>query len=307
MAVRTLRKCGASLGFACNAGGTNAAYRATTISYSASFTRPLLTTPLMNRRPGLSLALALPVLLVAATPAQAQQNPCGVQNGNVLVPTVTVCVLGTQYVIPNILVDGKFAILQKTTIDLGAGASFTVGANFNSDPFSNFAFGSTIPGGFGVITFDAYFSTPVVGGPYNFAHSYYTSDLTLTAPIGAGPSAGFYSGGNFPTYLSGFTNLGSLGVDVGTGACNLSVPSSVACPPGDKTNMVSPISPNSLTARLSYSHGTSGTGTSSTVNFQGGVELTSVTTTVPEPTTVVMMSIGLLLLGGVAGRRRKDA
>lgn len=261
----------------------------------------------MNRRLSFSLALAFPLLLLA--PAQGHgQSVCGVQNteGPVLpVPTVIVCANDRQFNIPNVLVDGKRAILQKTTVDLGGGASFTVGASFNSDPFANFTFASFIPGGFPVTTFTAYFSTPVIGGPYNTAHSFFTESLNLTTPIGAGPGSGTIGLGLFPTYLSGYTNLGVLGVDVGTGTCALAVASTTACPSGDKTNTFGPINPSLLTARLSYSQGTTGVGALSTVTWEGGVELTNVTTTVPEPTSVALMSVGLLLLGGAVRQKRK--
>ena len=92
-------------------------------------------------------------------------------------------------------------------------------------------------------------------------------------------------------------------MDVGTGACTLTVVSSIACPPGDKTNIFAPISPPLLTARLSYTDQMTGAGASSSVGWTGGVELTSVTTTVPDPSTVVLMSVGLMLLGGVARQR----
>ncbi len=259
----------------------------------------------MNRRLGISLAFALPALLFAAAPVQAQENNCGGKNigEGGRVPTVTVCANGKVYEIPNVKVDGNLGFLQKTTIDLGGGASFTVSANFDSDPSSLFSFGSTIPGGFGVVNFDAYFTTPVVGGPYNFAHSYYTADLTLIGVVGVSAPSAFYAVGTFPTYVSGYTELGPLGVDVGSATCSLSVPSTISCPPGDKTNTVSPITPTTLTARLSYSQGTNGTGAISTANFQGGVELTNVTTVTPEPTAIAMMSVGLLLLGGVVRKR----
>lgn len=259
--------------------------------------------PLMNRRIRWSVFLALPAVLLFAAPVHAQ-NACS-RVGAGVTPGVAVCVNGQAISIPAVSFKGKVGLLPTTTFDLGGGASFYVGANFNSDPFSIFTFGSIIPGGFGSLSFDAYFTTPVIGGPYNFAHSFYTSSLALTSAVGAGPSSGTISNGTYPTYLSGFTNLGSLGVDVGTGACTLSVPSAINCPPGDQTNTLAPITPTFLTAHLSYTHSTTGTGASSSVAFVGGVEISDVTTVTPEPATIVMMSFGLLVLGGIGRQKRK--
>lgn len=257
----------------------------------------------MNRRTGLAAVFALPVMLLLSTPVQAQSPCSGAGVGTT--PGVLVCVGGRPMTIPAASFKGKLGILPTTTVDLGGGASFYVSANFNSDPFSIFTFGSIIPGGFGPISFDAYFTTPVIGGPYNFAHSYYTSALALANAIGAGPASASITAGTFPTYLSGTTNLGSLGVDVGAGACTVTVPSAINCTPGNATNTLAPFSPTFLTAHLSYTHSTTGTGASSSVAFVGGVDLLAVTTTVPEPATVMMMSVGLLLVGGVARRRRQ--
>lgn len=258
----------------------------------------------MNRRIGLSMVFAVPALLLFATPARAQ-NACS-RVGAGAVPGVTVCVNGTAVDIPAASFKGKVGLLPTTTFDLGGGASFYVGANFNSDPSSIFTFGSVIPGGFGPVSFDAYFTTPVIGGPYNFAHSFYTAALALTSAVGAGSSTGTISNGSYPTYLSGFTNLGSLGVDVGTGPCTVATPSAVNCTPGDQTNALAPFSPTFLTAHLSYTQSTTGTGATSSVGFVGGVEILDITTVTPEPATIVMLSVGLLLLGAL-GRQKRNA
>lgn len=260
----------------------------------------------MNRKLASVLALAIPMALMSPSMSNAQSN-CGFQSTDTpaVGPTVTVCANGRQYVVPSVNVDGKFGILPNTTVQLGGGASFSVGATFNSDPFANFTFGSIIPAGFGVVSFDAFFSTPVIGGPYNNAHSYFTSSITLTNPVGASAASGTISAGTSSSYVSGFTNFGFLPVDVGSGACTVNVVSTVICPPGDKSSGIAPISPNLLTARLSYSHGTTGpTGASSAVSWQGGVELNNVTTVTPEPSTVALMTMGLIVVGAVTRRKR---
>ncbi len=239
-----------------------------------------------------------------APAAASAQNTCGpLPVAGELRPSVLVCVNGVRYNF-DVSVDGKFGFLRTTTISLGTGASFTVGARFNSDPFTNFTFSSTIPGGFGNVNFDLYFTTPVIGGPYNSALSNYTSSLTLTSAIGGGASSGSIFSGSYPAYFSGTTNLGSLGVDVGSATCTVSTASTFVCPPGSKTNSFAPITPSALNARLSYAQGTQGVGASSTADWAGGVEITNATTTVPEPSIVAMLAIGLLALGGVARQRR---
>lgn len=257
----------------------------------------------MNRRIRLPVMFAIPALLFFAAPVYAQ-NACS-RVGAGVSPGVAVCVDGKAIDVPGVTFDGKIGLLPTTTFDLGSGASFYIGANFNSDPFSIFTFGSIIPGGFGPISFDVFFTTPVIGGPYNSAHSFYTAALALTSAVGAGPSSGTISNGTYPKYLSGYTNLGSLGVDVGTGPCTVTTPSAVNCTPGNQTNTLAPFSPTFLTAHLSYTHSTTGTGATSSVGFVGGVEILDVTTVTPEPTTIAMMSVGLLLLGGVMREKRK--
>lgn len=258
----------------------------------------------MNRQIGLRMLFAVPALLAFTVPVRAQ-TPCST-TGIGAPAGVIVCVNGRSINIPDVSFKGKLGLLPTTTFDLGNGASFYVGANFNSDPFSLFTFGSIIPAGFGSVSFDAYFTTPVIGGPYNFAHSYYTSALALTSAVGAGPSSGTISNGTYPTYLSGLGNVTSLGVDVGSGPCTVSVPSAINCTPGDMTNTLVPFSPTFLTAHLSYTHNTTGTGATSSVGFVGGVEILDVTTIAPEPATVMFMSVGLLLIGGVARKKRNS-
>lgn len=263
----------------------------------------------MIRRLKLAVAILLPAIFLSPSSAHAggvsRCGPAGGVNPAAILPYMTVCANGKQYDIAGIRIDGKFALLQPVTVVLGSGASFTVGASFNSDPFANFTFGSVIPTGFGPVTFNVFFGTPVVGGPYNHATANFTSTISLTTAVGAGPGTGIISLGILPTYLTGSTDLGTLGVDVGTGTCTISTPGSIACPPGNSSNTFAPISPTQLDGLLSYTHNTTGVGSSSQVNFSGGVELT--TSTVPEPASVVMMGVGLLLVGGALRQRRKES
>jgi hypothetical protein len=200
---------------------------------------------------------------------------------------------------------GKLSILPTQTVDLGNGASFTLSAAFDADPASTFTFGSVLPVGFGPFTFDAYFVTGVVGGPYNHASSSGTLGVTANGAVGA---TGLVTAGLYPAYISGYGDAANLGVDTGIGPCTISAvpspPQSISCDPPGASNSFAPMTPSFLTARLSYTHATpaAGPGSVSTVGWTGGVFLDA--TAVPEPGTVSLVVSGLLVLGVVARRRR---
>jgi hypothetical protein len=188
---------------------------------------------------------------------------------------------------------GDLGLLPTQTLDVGDGAAFKVSGLFDPDPTSTFTFGSILPAGFGPFTFDAFFSVPVVGGPFNAAKSSGTLSITTT-----GAAIGQVSAGTFPFYISGLGDATNLGVNTGTGNCTASSPPSpitVSCDPPDAFNTFAPFSPTFLTAHLSYTHNTVGTGTS-TVSWTGAVELFN-TTSVPEPPTSMLLLVGLAMFG----------
>lgn len=216
-------------------------------------------------------------------------------------PSVDVCVNGQYFSFTQFLTRGKEVLLPTQLVNLGNGASFTISATFNADPFAIFAFGSVLPGGFGPVSFDAWFTTPVVGGPYDAASSSGTLGVTATDASG-GVTTGSASAGTYPAYISGWAPYPgtNLGVDIGSGVCSVGTPpspNSLSCDPAPASNTFAPISPAFLTAYLSYTHTTVGAGASS-VGWTGAVELTA--TAVPEPATLgLMLAGGVLLLVGV--------
>ncbi|MGV3708819.1 MAG: PEP-CTERM sorting domain-containing protein [Gemmatimonas sp.] len=256
----------------------------------------------MNRQTRIACAVGIVAALSGFVPASAQIR-CGNEEQigvNAESPSVTVCANGNRYDIEGVLQDGKLGLLRPTKIDLGNGASFNLDAAFDADPFIAFTFASILPAGFGPLSFDVYFSTPVVGGPYNYAMSNYTSAIAGTIPVGAAGGTGSISAGTNPFYLSGLGNATNLGVDVGTATCSVTMTAVVNCPPGNAANSFAPFSPSTLTAHLSYTHSHTGVGSSS-ANFMGRVDLLS--TTVPEPSTLVLMCISIVLVGAAARRR----
>lgn len=257
----------------------------------------------------LGLAAAVAAALAAPTTARAQiPFSCGFASSAVgaiqVSPMVQVCVNGELYSFTAFRQVGKLLVMPTQTVNLAPGALFTVGASYDPDPSVVFTFGSVLPAGFGPLTFDAYFTTPVVGGPYNTASSSGTLGVTATGVLGA--ATGQVTNGTYPTYISGYADLMNLGVDTGTGTCTVSTPpspNSTSCNPPGATNTIAPISPTFLTARLSYTHETLGVGASS-ASFTGAVDLTA--SAVPEPATIGLLAAGLLVIGGAAARRRRE-
>ncbi|MEP7096387.1 MAG: PEP-CTERM sorting domain-containing protein [Dokdonella sp.] len=220
-------------------------------------------------------------------------------------PAVLICAGGTFFSFTNFSTDGKLRILPGTKLNLAGGASISLSATFNSDPFISFAFQSILPSGFGPLPFDALFLTPVVGGPYDNATSVGALGLTET---GVGATTGTVSQGSLPNYITGFADATDLNVGTGTGTCSVSTPpasSSTTCNPPGKSNNFAPITPSNLSARLSYKQNSTGVEGISTASWSGTVTLNAVTTTAPEPTTVALMFVGLAIVGGAGYRRNR--
>ena len=211
-------------------------------------------------------------------------------------PTVVVCANGVLFTYTGFIGGGKPFTLPSVTQTLVNGASFTLSASVNADPFSNFAFSSFVPSGIGSFTFDAYFMTPVVGGPYNRATSNGTLQITATGVN----AVGTVNNDGYPAFVSGYGDATSLGVNAGTFATNACTSMGVCIFPGVAATLA-PISPTTLAARLNYTQGTSGVG-SSTASWTAGVTLTS-TSIVPEPATLGLVFAGIVAIGGVMFRR----
>jgi hypothetical protein len=258
----------------------------------------------------LAMALALPAASRAQAPCERTAATLALSDlithsiaAPLTMPSVVVCANGHAYRLPALTM-GAVAQSRPMRVDLGRGASFTFSAAFDSDPFSSFTFGSILPGGFGPLSFDAFFTTPVVPGAYTTATSSGTLDITTTGS----QTTGIVTAGTYPFYISGLGDMTNLGVDTGTGACSVSTPptpNSGSCDPAGASSTFAAISPSFLTAHLSYTHNTIGAG-SSTVSWTGSVvlDVAPPPTTVPEPASVTLVLGGLLLLGGVGFGRR---
>ncbi len=219
-------------------------------------------------------------------------------------PRVIVCVNGIGYTMSEFVInaDGTFS-MPFTTRDLGNGSSFSLQSSGDRDPFVNFLFGSTVSSATGSITFDAFFSTGFVGGPYNTVST--TGGVTVS-PAGIPGTVGTVSTGSYPAYISGYVNAVNAGVDIGTATCTATAPGSTTCTQPMAMGTIAPVTgPGTMMARLSYQHSTTGpagTSTSSTVGWTGAFNLTA--TSVPEPATVGLMATGLVMIAGVGLRRR---
>ena len=219
------------------------------------------------------------------------------------VPAISVCVNNQLHVFTGFSGTGKPYSLASVTRPLGTGASFTLSAIYNNDPFVSFTFSSTLVPGFGVVNFDVYLTTPVVGGGYTNASS--AGTLSVTAN-GLNANA-LVTNGAYASYISGYANATNLNVNTGSGPCSAATTgaattATTACNLPGASSSFAPISPSLLSSRLSYAQ-SAGSG-SSTASWTGIVNLTS--TTVPEPATLSLLFVGFLAVGAVRFRRGRS-
>ena len=254
-----------------------------------------------------STAVIVAAMMLVPTAAHAGFTPSCLAGINPFaatkLPAVSVCANGVLFTFLTFSGTGKPYTLATQTRQLVGGGSFTLSAIYNNDPFVSFTFSSTVLPTFGVVNFDVYFTTPVVGGGYTNASSAGTLDVTAD---GRSASA-LVNTGAYPSYISGYADATNLNVNTGSGPCSAATTGSAttattACnPPGASTSFA-PISPGALSSRLSYAQ-SAGSG-SSTASWTGIVSLTS--TTVPEPATVTLICAGLLAIGAVRFRRSRS-
>lgn len=252
-----------------------------------------------------AVMIAATMLMPAAARAGAPTCSSGVNPfASTKVPAISVCVNKQLFTFLTFTGTGKPYTLATTTRDLGIGGSFTLSAIFNNDPFVSFTFSSVVLPSFGVVSFDMYFNSPVVGGGYTNA----SSAGTLSVTADGVRASGLVVNGAYPSFISGYGDAANLNVNTGTGPCSATttgsaVTGTTACDPPGANSTFAPMSPAVLSSRLNYNH--SAGGGSSTATWTGIVNLTNTTTTVPEPATVTLIIAGFLAIGTVRIRRKR--
>jgi len=219
------------------------------------------------------------------------------------VPGISVCVNNELFMLTEFTGTGKPYRMDTATRNFLTGGSFTLSAIYNNDPFVSFTFSSVVLKTFGIVNFDVWFSTPVVGGGYTNASSAGTLNVTADG-LNAN---GFVNNGGYPSYISGYADATNLNVNTGSGVCSAATAgaattATTACNPPGASSSFAPISPSVLSSRLSYVQ-SAGSGVS-TASWTGIVSLTS--TTVPEPATVTLIVAGLFAIGAVRLRRNRS-
>jgi hypothetical protein len=182
----------------------------------------------------------------------------------------------------------QYGIGQEVNALTGGGPSLAGGGPFIS-------FGATtvnlVPG---PTTFSFLFGTPITPGNYTNATS--TGGVTVTN--GASGTTTVNNSVVYPTYISGYGNLGAvdtnLGVDLGTGAVIASgAPFQVTTTRalGTLANAFAPTNFDGLEALLTYTQDD----TASVSSWSGAVTLD-----IPEPATVGILACGVMVM-----RRRR--
>jgi hypothetical protein len=195
--------------------------------------------------------------------------------------------------------DGSWS-LNTPKVEVGRGV-VQLNGNFDSDPFITFG-ATTINGTAGPITYASLFGTPITPGFYSVATS--TGGVSVTN--GARGNATVTTSGIYPTFISGYGTVGfsptNLGVDLGTASCNATgVPFTVTtvCNQGSTSNTFATAFYDNLEGLLTYTQDDA----FSVASWSGAVTIDTVT---PEPATIGLFGLGLVVIGGLARRRRTN-
>ena len=251
------------------------------------------------------LLLGLPALLLAAPlPAPAQLALPGCDRPPALTaPFVFVAVNGqctdlSALVTP--VVGGKgWNLLTRVTL---FGSTIDLQAAFDPDPGVTFT-ETTLNPTSEATTYAFLFGLPIVPDFYSSAIS--SLQLSVTSATG---TTTVDNSASYPAYLSGYGTLGgtftNLGVDLGTTPCVASgVLATATCDPGTATNGFAPAFYDNLEALVTYTQDN----VASTATFTGDVTLDRAgdMTVTPEPSTLVLLAVGLAVLGGITTRERR--
>ncbi|ODU01580.1 MAG: hypothetical protein ABS79_01440 [Planctomycetes bacterium SCN 63-9] len=184
------------------------------------------------------------------------------------------------------------------------GNSIHVTALYNTDPFITFGV-TTTNFGPGPVAYSFLFGTPIVPGFYNNATS--TGGVSFTN--GASGTSTITNGGSYaPAYISGYGTVGlvptNLGVDIGVGpvVSGPGIPFTVTTIDsfGPAGTVFAPTFYDNLEAIVSYTQSDIG----SVASWSGAITLNAV---VPEPTSMAMLGMGILMIGGSRVLRRRKA
>lgn len=182
-----------------------------------------------------------------------------------------------------------------------AGSVIDLSAIFNPDPGISFT-GTTFNQTQGPTAYGFYFGTPIVPDVYSLAIA--SVRFTATSPSG---TTTITNSAASPTYIQGYGSNGatltSLGVGAGTNDCVASgVAASTACDAEQNARTFAPMFFDNVEAVVTYSQDN----LLSTATFNGSITLdkAAAVTATPEPSTLALFTTGLLVLGGIATRRR---
>ena len=250
-----------------------------------------------------SLFLALPALLLAAPASSSAQVafPGCERPATLTAPFAFVSVNGLCADLSSLITRVPGGDLWNLTTHLSlAGAEIDLHAVFNPDPFITFGGTTTNPVD-AAVTYAFLFGTPIVPDFYSSATS--SLGLSVTTPTGTTTVA---NSAVHPTYVSGYGTVGAaltnLGVDLGTPPCMASGTGvTTTCDQGMASSSFAPAFYDNLEALVTYTQDR----TASTVAFTGAVTLDQATVVTPEPTTLLLVGIGLMVLGATPRGRRK--
>lgn len=257
-----------------------------------------------TRRPTL-LALAAAALLLAPSTGDAQGSTSPLPACPATISTLTSPFIG-------LLIDGQCTDLSRAitrstqgpmlwtaSLDQVVGNTrIQIDATFDGDPFISFGITTT---NFlaGPTTYSILFGTPIVPGLYTTA----TSSGGVSVTAGATNSSTVANSAVHPSFISGYGTNGpaatNLGVDIGTTPCTATTTTTCTYGPGSAT--FAPTFYDNLEALVTYTQ----SGANSVASWSGRVDLLS-QSTVPEPATLVLLATGLLVVGGVARRKREN-